>query len=117
MNTGETKGQWFVATGSSLKRTKVKNQPEKRREAVKQIEGLKVLTILLLAATSASRSQIYLLALISHPTESPVSVLYRIIMGGFPQNLSFFIPLSSLLFLSTVLASIVGVIYVLVLRR
>ena len=76
---------------------------------------LKVLLILLLAATSGLAVSIYLLALIYSPTQSPLSVLYRIMTGGFPQNLTFFIPLSSLLFLSTVLASMVGVIYFLVL--
>jgi uncharacterized membrane protein len=79
------------------------------------LKKLKVLLILLLAATSGLAVSIYLLALIYSPTESPLSVLYRIITGGFPQNLTFFIPLSSLLFLSTVLASMVGVIYFLVL--
>jgi len=42
-------------------------------------------------------------------------VLSLILTHGFPQNLTFLIPLSSLLFLSTVLASMVGVIYFLVL--
>jgi uncharacterized membrane protein len=79
------------------------------------LKKLKVLLILLLAATSGLAVSIYLLALIYAPTESPVSVLYVIITRGFPQNLTFFIPLSSLLFLSTVLASMVGVIYFLVL--
>jgi uncharacterized membrane protein len=79
------------------------------------LNKLKVLLILLLAATSGLAVSIYLLALIYSPTQSPLSVLYRIMTGGFPQNLTFFIPLSSLLFLSTVLASMVGVIYFLVL--
>ena len=79
------------------------------------MEKLKVLLILLLAATVGLAVSIYLLALIYAPSESPTTVLYRILTGGFPQNLTFFIPLSSLLFLSTVLASMVGVIYFLVL--
>ena len=74
-----------------------------------------VLLILLLAATSGLAVSIYLLAVLYAPTESPLSVLYLILTRGVPQNLTFFIPLSSLLFLSTVLASMVGVIYFLVL--
>ncbi len=79
------------------------------------MKKLEVLLILLLAATSGLAVSIYLLALIYEPTESPITVLYLILTRGFPQNLTFFIPLSSLLFLSTVLASMVGVIYFLVL--
>ena len=79
------------------------------------MKKLEVLLILLLAATSGLAVSIYLLALIYAPTESPISELYTILTRGFPQNLTFFIPLSSLLFLSTVLASMVGVIYFLVL--
>ena len=79
------------------------------------MKKLEVLLILLLAATSGLAVSIYLLALIYEPTESPITVLYLIMTRGFPQNLTFFIPLSSLLFLSTVLASMVGVIYFLVL--
>ena len=79
------------------------------------MKKLKVLLILLLAATSGLAVSIYLLAVLYAPGESPLGVLYRILTGGVPQNLTFFIPLSSLLFLSTVLASMVGVIYFLVL--
>jgi uncharacterized membrane protein len=79
------------------------------------LKTLKVLLVLLLAATSCLAASIYLLALIYAPTESPISVLYLIMTRGFPQNLTFFVPLSSLLFLSTVLATMVGVIYFLVL--
>ena len=79
------------------------------------MKKLKVLLILLLAATSGLAVSIYLLAVLYAPGESPLSVLYLILTRGVPQNLTFFIPLSSLLFLSTVLASMVGVIYFLVL--
>ena len=79
------------------------------------MKKLMVLLILLLAATSGLAVSIYLLAVLYAPTESPLSVLYLILTRGVPQNLTFFIPLSSLLFLSTVLASMVGVIYFLVL--
>ncbi len=79
------------------------------------MENLKALLILLLAATLGLAVSMYLFALSLAPTESPLNVLYQIITHGFPPNLLFFIPLSSLLFLSTVLASMVGVIYFLVL--
>jgi uncharacterized membrane protein len=79
------------------------------------MEKLKVLLIILLAAAAGLAASIYILALSFAPTESPLSVLAQILTGGFPSDLPFFIPLSSLLFLSTVLASMVGVIYFLVL--
>jgi hypothetical protein len=57
---------------------------------------------------------IYILALILAPNESPLTVLARILTGGFSPDLTILIPLSSLLLLSIVLASMVGVIYFLV---
>jgi uncharacterized membrane protein len=79
------------------------------------MEKLKVLLILLLTATCGLAVSMYILALILAPNESPLTVLARIVTGGFSSNLPFVIPLSSLLFLCTVLASMVGVIYFLVL--
>jgi len=79
------------------------------------MEKLKVLLIMLLTATAGLAVSTYLLALILSPTESPLSVLERILTGGFSPNLTILIPLSSLIFLFTVLASMVGVIYFLVL--
>ncbi|MGA1975546.1 MAG: hypothetical protein ABSG92_07915 [Conexivisphaerales archaeon] len=79
------------------------------------MEKLKVLLILLLTATFGLAVSMYVLAMSLAPTESPLSVLARIMMRGFSSDLPFFIPLSSLLFLCTVLASMVGVIYFLVL--
>jgi uncharacterized membrane protein len=84
-------------------------------EEAGEMEKLKVLLIMLLAATSGLAVSMYLLALSFAPTESPLSVLARILTRGFSPDLAFFIPLSSILFLSTVLASMVGVIYFLVL--
>jgi uncharacterized membrane protein len=80
-----------------------------------EMEKLKVLLIMLLAATSGLAVSMYILALSLAPTESPLSVLVGILGHGFSSDLPFFIPLSSILFLSTVLASMVGVIYFLVL--
>jgi hypothetical protein len=79
------------------------------------MEKLKVLLILLLTATFGLAVSMYILAVSLAPTESPLSVLTRIMTRGFSSDLPFFIPLSSLLFLCTVLASMVGVIYFLVL--
>src|SRR5690242_14264585 len=79
------------------------------------MQKLKVLLILLLAATSGLAVSIFLLALIFSSTGTPIAILFQVLDGEFPPGLSFFIPLSSLLFLSTVLASVVGVIYFLVL--
>ncbi|HUK79494.1 MAG TPA: hypothetical protein VLU91_02395 [Nitrososphaerales archaeon] len=78
------------------------------------MEKLKVLLIMLLAATAGLAISMYVLALVLSPLESPLSVLARILTGGFSPDLVILIPLSSLLFLFVVLASMVGVIYFLV---
>jgi uncharacterized membrane protein len=79
------------------------------------MEKLKVLLIMLLAATAGLAVSMYILALSLAPNESPLDVLGKLLAGGYAPNLTFLIPLSSLLFLFTVLASMVGVIYFLVL--
>src|SRR5690348_5681777 len=57
----------------------------------------------------------YILALIQSPTESPLEVLSQLLTKGSPATFPFLVLFSSLLSLSTVLASMVGVIYFLVL--
>jgi hypothetical protein len=80
------------------------------------MEKLKILLILLLAATLGLAVSLFILAITFTPTESPLGVLSGIVSRGFSPDLPFFfIPLSSLLLLSTVLVSMVGVIYFLVL--
>ena len=79
------------------------------------MDKLKVLLILLLAAVLGLAVSLYLLALAFAPGASPTTVLYQIVSQGFPSGIPFVIPLSTLLFLSTILASTVGVIYFLVL--
>jgi uncharacterized membrane protein len=79
------------------------------------LDKLKVLLILLLAAVLGLAVSLYLLALAFAPGASPTTVLYQIVSQGFPSGIPFVIPLSTLLFLSTILASMVGVIYFLVL--
>jgi uncharacterized membrane protein len=79
------------------------------------MEKLKVLLIMLLAATAGLAVSMYILALSVAPNQSPLTVLYGLFTGGFSPNLAILIPLSTLLFLFTLLASVVGVIYFLVL--
>jgi DNA-binding transcriptional regulator LsrR (DeoR family) len=79
------------------------------------LDKLKVLLVLLLAAVLGLAVSLFLLALAFLPTTSLEGLFYRIVTEGFPPGLPFVIPLSTLLFLSTVLASVVGVIYFLVL--
>ena len=79
------------------------------------MDKLKVLLILLLAAVLGLAVSLYLLALVFAPLASPADVFFQILTEGFPASLPFVIPLSTLLFFSTILASVVGVIYFLVL--
>jgi hypothetical protein len=80
------------------------------------MEKLKVLLILLLAATLGLAVSLFVLAITFTPTESPLDVLSGILTRGLSPDLPFFfIPLSSILFLSVVLVSMVGIIYFLVL--
>jgi uncharacterized membrane protein len=79
------------------------------------LEKLKVLLIMLLAAAAGLAASMFILALSVAPNESPLSVLAQLLTGGFSSSLTILIPLSTLLFLFTLLASMVGVIYFLVL--
>jgi len=79
------------------------------------MEKLKVLLIMLLAATVGLAVSMYILALSVAPNESPLTVLGELLTGGFSPNYTILIPLSTLLFLFTLLACVVGVIYFLVL--
>ncbi len=79
------------------------------------MDKLKVLLILLLAAAFGLALSLYLLALTFAPSSSPLEEFLQILAEGLPAGLPFVIPLSALLFLFTVLASMVGVIYFLVL--
>lgn len=79
------------------------------------MEKLKVLLIILLTATVGLAFSMFILALSVEPNQSPFSVLGELLTGGFSPNLAILIPLSSLLFLFTLLASVVGIIYFMVL--
>jgi len=79
------------------------------------LEKLKILLIMLVSATGGLAVSGYILALVLTPTESALEVLSQLLTKGFPATFPFLVLFSSLLFLSTVLASVVGVIYFLVL--
>jgi uncharacterized membrane protein len=79
------------------------------------LDKLKALLILLLAAAFGLALSLYLLALTFVPTTTPLDEFLQILSQGLPAGLPLVIPLSALLFLTTVLASMVGVIYFLVL--
>src|SRR6266436_3815431 len=79
------------------------------------MEELQILLIMLVSAAGGLAVSGYILALILTLTESPLEVLSQLLTKGFPATFPFLVLFSSLLFLSTVLASMVGVIYFLVL--
>jgi uncharacterized membrane protein len=79
------------------------------------MEKLKVLLIILVTAVVGLAVSMFILALSVAPNQSPLGVIAGLFTGGFSANLAILIPLSTLLFLFTLLASVVGVIYFLVL--
>jgi hypothetical protein len=79
------------------------------------LEKLQILLIMLISAAGGLAVSGFILALILTPTESPLEVLSQLLTNGFPATFPFLVLFSSLLFLSTLLASVVGVIYFLVL--
>lgn len=79
------------------------------------MEKLQILLIMLVSAAGGLAVSGYILTLILTPTETPLEVLSQLLTRGFPATFPFLVLFSSLLFLSTVLASMVGIIYFLVL--
>lgn len=79
------------------------------------MEKIKILLIMLVSASGGLAVSGYIVALVLTPNLSPLDVLSQILTKGFPATFPFLVLFSSLLFLSTVLASVVGVIYFLVL--
>jgi hypothetical protein len=79
------------------------------------LERLKVLLITLVTASAALALSLLLLLLASTPEASPIDVIILTLTQGPPTNIPFFFPLASLLFLSLTLASVVGVVYFLIL--
>jgi DNA-binding MarR family transcriptional regulator len=79
------------------------------------LERLKVLFIALVTASGALALSILLLLLAGTPDMSPIDVIIVTLTQGPPNHIPFFFPLASLLFLSLTLASVVGVVYFLIL--
>ena len=85
------------------------------KERGEGLDKLKILLIMLVSAAGGLAVSGYILALVLSPTESPLEVLSQLLTNGFPSAFPFLVLFSSLLFLSTVLASVTGIIYFLVL--
>jgi uncharacterized membrane protein len=79
------------------------------------VEKLKILLIMLASAAGGLAVSIYILALALAPNESALTVLSQLLTNGFPATFPFLALFSFFLFLSTVLASMIGVFYFLVL--
>lgn len=79
------------------------------------MDKLQILLIMLVSAAGGLGVSGYILALILTPTETPLEVLGQLFTKGFPATFPFLVLFSSLLFLSTILASVTGIIYFLVL--
>ena len=85
------------------------------KERGKSLDKLKILLIMLVSAAGGLGVSGYILALILTPTEGPIEVLTQLLTRGLPATFPFLVLFSSLLFLSTILASVTGIIYFLVL--
>jgi uncharacterized membrane protein len=79
------------------------------------LDKLQILLIMLVSAAGGLGVSGFILALTLSPTESPLEVLSQLLTRGFPATFPFLVLFSSLLFLSTILASVTGIIYFLVL--
>src|SRR5215467_3700109 len=79
------------------------------------MEKLQILLIMLASASGGLSVSGFILSLILKPGESPLQVLSDLFTTGFPATFPFLVLFSSVLFLSTLLTSVVGVIYFLVL--
>ena len=78
------------------------------------MERLKVLLITLVTASGALVLSMLLLLLASTPELSPIDLIIITLTQGPPNHIPFFFPLASLLFLFLTLASVVGIIYFLI---
>jgi hypothetical protein len=76
---------------------------------------LKLLLIVLVSAAAGLATSLFLIALSVEPAISPLELLVNILTQGLPSDIPLFVPLSFFFFLSTSLASMVGVVYFLVL--
>lgn len=78
------------------------------------MEKLKILLIMLTAAASGLAISLFLLMLNSAPNMAPLDLLFATLAEGPLTDVPFFAILAPLLFFITVLASVVGVVYFLV---
>lgn len=79
------------------------------------MDKLKILLVMLVSATGGLAVSGFILSLTLNPTESPLDVLSQLLTKGFPATFPFLVLFSSILFLSTILASVTGIIFFLVL--
>ena len=85
-----------------------------RERGARDMEKLKVLLTILMTAAAGLAVSMFMLALSVAHGESSLGVLWDLVTGGFAPNLTVLFPLSALLFLFIILASVVGIIYFLV---
>ncbi len=79
------------------------------------MDKLKILLVMLVSASGGLAVSGYILALVLSPSETPLEVLSQLLTTGFPIAFPFLVLFSTVLFLSTILASVTGIIYFLVL--
>ena len=79
------------------------------------MDKLQILLVMLVSAAGGLAVSGFILTLVLTPTETPLEVLSQLLTSGFPATFPFLVLFSSLLFLSTILASVTGIIYFLVL--
>lgn len=77
------------------------------------MDRLRTLLIALVTAMAGLALSLFLLALIA-TEKPPLDLIFDIVIKGPPTDIPFFVPLAPLLFLTTILASMVGIVYYLV---
>ncbi|MBI4258895.1 MAG: hypothetical protein HY619_08060 [Thaumarchaeota archaeon] len=75
------------------------------------MDRLGTLLTALVTAMAGLAISLFLLALVSREGATPLDLIWRIVLEGPPADIPFFVPLAPLLFLTTILAAVVGVIY------
>lgn len=78
------------------------------------MERAKILLIMLLVAAFGLAASLLILASASRPNAPLLEILLEPVLGGSPLYIPFFFPLGPLLYLTIVLASVVGIMYYLI---
>jgi uncharacterized membrane protein len=78
------------------------------------MEKLKVLFIVLTSAATGLALSLFLLALFISEDLSPLDIIIQLVIGNLQTEIPFIVPIAPLLFLTTILASFVGIVYFLV---